>query len=146
MDRRTFIRFGVSALIGSALLLSASDQDGEKHGKGHGRREDSRGEGGHDRGQRDSYFRPGDESYLHEYYRAPANLPPGLRKKYYRTGTLPPGWQKRFRPFPPAVIARLPPTPAYYDRGYVDGYAIVFDRRTRLIVDLVDLATLANGR
>jgi hypothetical protein len=135
-------------LIGSALPLSAGDQDGNKHGKKHGGGEENRGEGKHEHGHihRDGYFRPGDESYLHDYYREPANLPPGLRKKYYRTGTLPPGWEKRFRPFPPAVIARLPPTPAYYDRGYVDGYAVVFDRRTRLIVDLVDLANLAAGR
>jgi hypothetical protein len=148
MDRRTFVRFGISALTGSALVLSAKDQDGEKHGKGHGRGGDSRGDGGHERrhGRHDSYFRPGDESYLHEYYQGPSNLPPGLRKKYYRTGTLPPGWQKRFRPFPPAVIARLPPTPVYYDRGYVDGYAVVYDRRTRVIVDLVDLANLAFQR
>ena len=148
MDRRRFVRFGFSVLIGSVVPLSAWDQDGDKHGKKHGSGEDKRGEGEHEHGhgQRDSYFRPGDESYLHEYYRSPTNLPPGLRKKYYRTGTLPPGWQKRFRPFPPAVIARLPPTPAYYDRGYVDGYAVVYDRRTRVIVDLIDLANLASGR
>lgn len=152
MDRRTFLKFAVSVLTGSAVPLSAGDQDGDKHGKKHGNKhgqgEDNPGEGehGHGNGQRNRYFRPADESYLHEYYRGPANLPPGLRKKYYRTGTLPPGWEKRFQPFPPAVIVQLPPVPAYYDRGYIDGYAVVYDRRTRIIVDLIDLANLASGR
>jgi hypothetical protein len=68
------------------------------------------------------------------------------RKKYYRTGKLPPGWEKRFRPFPPAVTQRLPPAPAYCDRGYVDGYAVVYDRRTRVIVDLIDVVNVAIGR
>jgi hypothetical protein len=84
--------------------------------------------------------------YLHEYYGGPVDPPSGVRKKYYRTGKLPPGWENRFRPFPPAVIERLPPTPPYYDRGYLDGYAVVYDRRTRVIMDLVDLLNVATGR
>jgi hypothetical protein len=76
---------------------------------------------------------------LRRYYDGPRDLPPGLRKKYYRMGQLPPGWQKRIRPFPPAVIQRLPPAPPYCDRGYVDGYAVIYDRKTRVIVDVIDI-------
>jgi hypothetical protein len=149
MDRRTFVRFGFSVLTGSITLpLLARDHDGDKHGKKHDQGEDDGGEGEHEhgKGHRDSYFQRGDALYLHEYYGGPVDLPSGVRKKYYRTGKLPPGWEKRFRPFPPAVIERLPPTPPYYDRGYLDGYAVVYDRRTRVIVDLVDLLNVATGR
>src|SRR5688572_21970902 len=31
------------------------------------------------------------------------NLPPGLQKKYARTGQLPPGWQKKLEPFPASL-------------------------------------------
>jgi hypothetical protein len=45
-------------------------------------------------------FSRADRSTIWDYYR---NLPPGLQKKYRRTGELPPGWTKKVRvgqPFP----------------------------------------------
>lgn len=152
MNRRTFFGFGFSVLAGGTLLLVAKDKDKDekynKHGKKHGRRDDDEGDDDHERGNghRDGYFRQEDDVYLRQYYSGPRDLPPGLRKKYYRTGKLPPGWEKRFRPFPPALILRLPPLPAYYDRGYVDGVAVVYDRRTRVILDVIDLINVATGR
>ncbi len=151
MKRRTFFGFGFSIFASSTALLLARD-DEEKHngyGRKHGHREDEDDdEDEHHRGNghRGRYFRPEDAIYLRRYYGGPVDLPPGLRKKYYRTGTLPPGWEKRFRPFPPAVIQRLPPPPPYADRGYVDGYAVVYDRRTRAILDVIDLLNAATGR
>jgi hypothetical protein len=91
------------------------------------------------------YFRGSDYVVLRQHYAGPRNLPPGLRKKYYRTGTLPPGWEQRFQPMPIIVVQQLPAVPVYYQRGYIDGYAVVYDRRTRMIVDAVDLLSAATG-
>ena len=91
------------------------------------------------------YFRGSDYVVLRQHYAGPHDLPPGLRKKYYRNGSLPPGWEKRFQPMPVIVVQELPPVPVYYQRGYIDGYAVVYDRRTRMIIDAVDLISAATG-
>jgi len=130
LNRRIFFSLALSA------SLLAKDK-GNKHGKkdkDHGD-EDRRG-----------YFRQEDAVYLRQYYAGPNDLPPGLRKKYYRTGKLPPGWEKRFRPFPPALVQRLPPPPPNCERGYVDGVAVLYDRRTRVILDVLDIINVATGR
>jgi hypothetical protein len=41
-------------------------------------------------------------------------LPPGLQKKYNRTGQLPPGWQRKIQPLPSAVERRLMVLPREY--------------------------------
>jgi hypothetical protein len=148
MNRRRFFGFGLSVLAASIVPLIAKKDDDdkhEKHGKKHGRGDDD-DDGRHGNGHGGNYFRQEDAVYLRQYYGGPVNLPPGLRKKYYRTGKLPPGWEKRFRPFPPAMIQRLPPPPPYCERGYVDGYAVVYDRRTRVILDVLDIINVATGR
>jgi hypothetical protein len=66
-------------------------------------------------------------------------LPPGLQKKYARTGELPPGWQKKMEPFPVAIERDLPPLPAGYGRGIIDGHAVIFSSRTGVIVDVAVL-------
>jgi len=83
------------------------------------------------------YFAPRDVQVIREYY-APRyrTLPPGLQKKLYRTGQLPPGWQRKLQPMPVVVERRLAPLPSYYRRGVMDGYAVVFDPRTHVIVDV----------
>jgi hypothetical protein len=62
-----------------------------------------------------------------------------LAKKYYRTGQLPPGWQKKVQPFPVVVERQLMVLPPAYRRGVIDGYAIVYDPRTEILVDVVAL-------
>ena len=81
-----------------------------------------------------------DAQIIKEYY-APRyrNLPPGLQKKLARTGQLPPGWQKRFEPFPVAIERRLVALPGGYRRGVVDGHAVIFDDRTHVIFDVAVL-------
>ena len=83
------------------------------------------------------YFQPRDVRVIGEYY-APRSrpLPPGLEKKYYRTGHLPPGWEKRVEPFPVAVERQLPPLPTGYRRAFIDGYAVVYIPRTQVVVDV----------
>ena len=67
------------------------------------------------------------------------NLPPGLYKKVARGGQLPPGWQKKFEPFPAEVDRRLAPLPAGYGRGVIDGHAVIYNSRTNVIVDVAVL-------
>lgn len=67
------------------------------------------------------------------------NLPPGLRKKVARGGQLPPGWQKKFEPFPVALEHRLPVLPPEYRRGVFDGHAVIYDTRSHVIVDVAVL-------
>ena len=88
MQRRLFLAtiFSASAVCPA---LGFFDGDHEEHGNGqgsehgHAHRDDaSRHEGGV------RYFRPEDRALLSRYYPM-QTLPPGLRKKYARTGTLP---------------------------------------------------------
>jgi hypothetical protein len=66
------------------------------------------------------------------------DLPPGLRKKYQRTGTLPPGWRKKMQPFPVALERKCAPIPAGYRRGVIDAHAVIYDSRG-VIVDVAVL-------
>jgi hypothetical protein len=86
-----------------------------------------------------NYFAPRDVTVIREYYRPFYQpLPPGLEKKYYRTGTLPPGWQKKIHPLPAYIERDLYVLPAGYHRGIIDGRAVVYDPRG-VIVDLAVL-------
>jgi hypothetical protein len=82
-------------------------------------------------------FSPDDVRMIREYY-APRSraLPPGLQKKYARTGQLPPGWQKKLQPLDPVVERRLVALPAGYSRGIVDGRAVIMDDRTHVLIDM----------
>lgn len=142
MDRRIFLSL-LAVLPFSGNLLAIQDQDegqGHGHGNGHGN-----GHGkGNNRGN-GAYFRQQDYGALVNYYQGPRNLPPGLAKKYDRTGTLPPGWQKKLQPFPAELVQQLPPPPPNCGYGYIDGQAVLYDRTTQAIVDLVDLTNALTG-
>jgi hypothetical protein len=81
-------------------------------------------------------FSGGDSRIVREYY-APRyrRLPPGLRKKYSRTGHLPPGWQRKMQPLPWAVERRLGVLPRDYRRGVIDDHAVIYAPRTGIIID-----------
>jgi len=116
-------------LLVSGPALADHWHEGEKHGKHgrHGDRDDER-----------CYFESRDVRVITEYY-SPRyrSLPPGLAKKYARTGHLPPGWERRIEPMPVAVERRLVVLPPDYRRGVIDGYAVVYSPRTQVIVDVV---------
>ena len=135
MNRRKLLiaLLGVNVLA-TVRLLAKDHGDGE--GKGHGNKWKHDDDGG---GHHPRYFRREDYRVVQRYYHGPRDLPPGLRKKYYRTGKLPAGWEKKIRPFPPELVRVLPPPPPNCERGYVDGVAIVYDRRSRIILDSIDL-------
>jgi len=85
-------------------------------------------------------FGSADVVILRDYYEPRyRRLPPGLQKKVARGGQLPPGWKKRFEPFPVAVEHRLPPLPTGYRRGVIDAHAVIYNARTNAIVDVAVL-------
>src|SRR5678809_585560 len=98
MHRRRL--FQLLPLLTAVLLAKDKDKDKNKgKGKGHQDQDGDHGEGRH--------FRREDYVVVERYYAGPRDLPPGLRKKYQRTGKLPPGWEKKMRPFPPELILSL---------------------------------------
>ncbi|HYM09140.1 MAG TPA: hypothetical protein VEU62_00335 [Bryobacterales bacterium] len=113
----------------AALAKDHSDHD-RKHWN-----DDDEQDREHHRKYGDACFRDDDLRVIHDYYR-PRSLPPGLQKKLYRTGHLPPGWEKKIQRFPDTVERRLPPLCSGCARGYMDGYAIVYQPRSRLIIDI----------
>jgi hypothetical protein len=40
------------------------------------------------------------------------------------------------QPFPVVVEQQLAPVPVGYSRGFIDGYAVVYNPRTQIIVDI----------
>ncbi|HZY61769.1 MAG TPA: hypothetical protein VFE38_04520 [Edaphobacter sp.] len=154
MNRRDFAFFLTSAAACFTIPVIAQGNSGN-HGHGHGHDNQDDNDHGHGHGNGHAYghskhaqryFPDNDQASIIRYYNGPRNLPPGLRKKYYRYGTLPPGWQKRFQPMPPVLIQQLPPIPVGYQRGYYDGYAVVIDPRTRIIYDALDIVGALSSR
>ena len=91
----------------------------------------------HGHGKDRCYLETRDVRVISDYY-APRvrRLPPGLAKKYARTGRLPPGWQKKMEPLPIVVERQLVVLPPDYRRGVIDGYVVVYNPRTQIIVDI----------
>lgn len=86
------------------------------------------------------YFPAGDVRILRDHYEPRyRSLPPGLARKYARTGTLPPGWEKKIEAVPDAVERRLVALPPEYRRGYIDGAIVIYSPRTQVVVDVVAL-------
>ncbi len=120
-------------VMSACLFISAGSlaagEPGGKHGKRHGHAcEWDR----HHQG--DVVFSAGDTQVIREYY-APQyrRLPPGLQKKYARTGTLPPGWQNKVEPFPVGLERRLVVLPPGYYRGVIDRHAVIYNPRGVII-------------
>jgi hypothetical protein len=106
----------------------------KKHAKHHGDDDD---DDDFDHDPRGCFFQPRDVRVIAEYYEPEyQRLPPGLAKKYYRTGQLPPGWQKKIQPFPVVVEQQLVVLPPEYRRGIIDGYAVVYNPHTQVIIDI----------
>lgn len=111
--------------------------DDEKHWNHHRQNRDDDDRDDHEAG---CYFLPHDVRVIREYYEPRyRSLPPGLAKKYYRTGHLPPGWEKKMQPLPVEVEQRLVVLPRGYRRGFIDGTVVVYSPRTHVMIDVVAL-------
>ena len=141
MQRRKLLAELFAVISVPAICAFAGGQ-----GKGHGKdKKKWKDDEPHGENRSSRYFRQEDYGPIAHYYHGPRNLPPGLQKKYERTGTLPPGWQKRMRPFPPDLVRQMPPTPPDCEFGYIDGVAVVYNRKTRIILDSIDLISAIAG-
>ena len=115
----------ISAVVLLIVLPAATAAAKPKHGREHERQASA------------YYFQPDEVRIIREYYEPRYRaLPPGLAKKYYRTGHLPPGWQKKMEPLPVYVERRLVVLPPGYRRGAIDGTVVVYSPRTGVIVDV----------
>ena len=121
-------------VVVGCIALSPQSAKARDHDDDHGRKHWRDDDDDHHRRHGDSCFREEHLTVIREYYHE-RELPPGLAKKYYRTGQLPPGWERRIQPFPYQVERSLPPVPAGCARGYVDGYAVVYQPRTQVVID-----------
>jgi hypothetical protein len=125
------------SLLSAAPASAKHWHENEKHWNKHW---DARDDDEPGRGHRSAncYFEPHDVRIIREYYEPRYRaLPPGLAKKFYRTGHLPPGWAKRMEPLPVAVERDLVVLPPGYRRGYLDGSVVVYSPRTRMMIDVV---------
>ena len=66
-------------------------------------------------------------------------LPPGLQDALVRNGELPPGLEGEIQPLPRQLEVRLTALDVSLKRGYVDGKVITWNRKTRRVVDVIEL-------
>ena len=133
----------VSVLFFSLLTAAAAAakhwHDEGKHWNKHWKNHDDDDRGVNHRAAT-CFFQPQDVRIIREYYEPRyRSLPPGLAKKFARTGHLPPGWQKKMEPLPVAVERELVLLPSGYRRGYIDGSIIVYSPHTQVMIDVVPL-------
>ena len=161
-------RFRAVLLFFAALAFSASPALAQGHGHGRGQSEEhghgnghGRGNGrGHGRGHgRDGIaFTQRDRDVLSRYLRGRRSglppglakrdaLPPGLQRQIERTGHLPPGLEKRLRPFPRELERRMPPLPENCGcrYGFVGTSAVIVNPKTGAVLDMIrDILILAH--
>jgi hypothetical protein len=126
-------------LVATPQDAAASDRKGKKHAK-HARAGEVTHRDSDARVAVDVRFGAVDIRLIRKHY-APRyrNLPPGLQKKVARGGQLPPGWRKKFEPFPVRLEEQLRPLPRGYRRGVLDGHAVVYDSKSHVIIDVAVL-------
>jgi hypothetical protein len=106
----------------------------DKHGKKHRHANDD----DEDHYAAACFFQPHDVRIIREYYEPRyRSLPPGLAKKYYRTGHLPPGWAKKMQPLPVVVERELVVLPRGYRRGVIDGSVVVYSPSQQILIDVI---------
>jgi hypothetical protein len=143
--RRWDVRSLLSVMVAGALLsgtVFVSHAEAGDKKRGHGRADVGyerydRGYYRDDRDYRDDryyrhdrYYRGHDVVVIRDYYRPYYRpLPPGLQKRYYRGGYLPPGWAKRVYAVPVYVEREMVVVPHGYHRGIIDGHAVVYNDR-----------------
>ena len=86
------------------------------------------------------YFEPRDLRVISKYYASLyASLPRVPESKFRRNGQLPPGWEARMQLIPVEVETQLIPVPVGYRRGIIDGFAVVYNLQSAVIIDVTPL-------
>jgi hypothetical protein len=67
------------------------------------------------------------------------DLPPGLEKHLRKKGQLPPGLQKKVTALPLDLEGRLHPLEPGLKRGFLEGRAVIYNRKTAVVLDIFDL-------
>lgn len=67
-------------------------------------------------------------------------LPPGVVEHLMRGETLPPGLEGEIQTLPRALEVRLTALDVSLQRGYVDGRVLVWERKTRRLVEVIELS------
>jgi hypothetical protein len=124
----------ITALLVSVAVLGADHQGNSKKHKDAGDAAAARPDEGGSRAAVSASWSTHDIEIVRRYY-APKrrNLPPGLEKKYARTGQLPPGWQKKMEPLPASVERECAPLQAGYRRGVIEGHAVIYNSHGTII-------------
>ncbi len=150
--RRLFALLAALAVLPALGLAAQGNSQGKGKGKGHADKGDADRD---DRSVKIAVFAQHDREIIINYFHGGAsglppglakrggNLPPGLERQLERNGTLPPGLQKKLQPFPPELERQLPPCPAAYQRAVIGAHIVVFNRNTRLIVDIMKNVVVA---
>ena len=125
----------VTLFLCICLAMLSADDKGKGKGKGNPGKS-----GGSSATVVNVSFGTNDIQVIQQYYGAhPVSLPPGLQKKLAKGKPLPPGWQKKLQPFPSYLDIRLGPPCGYCGRGVIDGYGVIYDKKTAIILDIVQL-------
>jgi hypothetical protein len=102
--------------------------------RGNHRRHDSRNYREYDRNDYQryrgrTYYRPRDIVVIRDYYRPYYRPAPRVAYRYYRGGYLPGGWRTRVVPVPVYLEPQFVAVPRGYNRGFIDGHAVVYNSR-----------------
>jgi hypothetical protein len=85
-------------------------------------------------------FRQQDVPKLRQHFQGQlAHVNRNNRPHVVAGGSLPGGWQTYIVPVPTEEFAYLPPVPEGYQMAFYDGYIIVYDPYSGLVVDVIDL-------
>ncbi|MGH8443933.1 MAG: hypothetical protein ACREVL_01645 [Solimonas sp.] len=113
-----------------------SQQDrGPQNGPGGGA-----GNNGRAQGRGNYEFRQQDRAYLQQHYRRSiGSVDRGHRPQFEAGREIPRAYRGYFTPAPDSLRRRLPPPPDGYTIGYYQGYTVVYDPATFVILSVLDL-------
>jgi len=137
---KTTIGLAVAVWLVSAPAWAQHWHDEREHWQRYDKHLDDEKDHEFDRHLQGCFFQPPDVHIISAYY-APRSreLPPGQRKKFYRSGHLPPGWEKKMESLPAAVESQLVEIPKAYRRGIIDGSVVLYVPKTGAVLDSVIL-------
>ena len=133
---KTLVIFAISCGMMGAISLPAQERGQEDRGQ----RQEHRKEG--DKARPQYHFRQEDRGRLRDHYDGINRVDRDHRGRFGAGDYLPQDWHRRMHRVPRDVVVQLPPPPAGYVFGYIDGYCVVYDPRTGYIADVIDLDDL----